>query len=36
MVTVLGPPQAISGVKIAGQAHVMMSGKLTCNTLLLV
>lgn len=28
MVTVLGPPQAISGVRIAGQAHVTMSGKL--------
>jgi predicted PhzF superfamily epimerase YddE/YHI9 len=27
-VTVLGPPQAISGVRIAGQAHVTMSGKL--------
>ena len=28
MVTVLGPPLAISGVRIAGQAHVTMSGKL--------
>jgi len=28
MVTVLGPPQAISGVRIAGQAHITMSGKL--------
>ena len=28
MVTVLGPPQAISGVRIAGQAHVTITGKL--------
>ena len=28
MVTVLGPPQAISGVRISGQAHITMSGKL--------
>ncbi len=27
MVTVLGPPQAISGVRIAGKAHVTMSGQ---------
>ena len=28
IVTVLGPPQAISGVRIAGKAHVTVSGQL--------